>query len=128
MAMKKKSPAIEARQGHSTGGDQPVRVGRKKAAAKKSGDLAGIGTPERTGRTAQRGIDQTNRRLKDPFPADTRLYNQIKYEQSKQDKGGRARTTGRFANQARKATRKLELKKMTKSSYIKQYQERRTGQ
>jgi len=28
MAMKKKSPAIEARQGHSTGGDQPVRVGR----------------------------------------------------------------------------------------------------
>ena len=28
MASKKKSPAIEARQGHSTGGDQPVRVGR----------------------------------------------------------------------------------------------------
>lgn len=98
-----------------------------KPKAKKSGDLAGVESNGKMGRTAKRGVDQANRKLKDPFPADTRLYNQIKYDQSKQDKGGRARTEGRFATQGRKATKKLELKKMVKSATMKKGIERRGG-
>ena len=103
------------------------KAAAKKAAPKKSGDLAGVESNGKMGRTAKRGLDQANRKLKDPFPADTRLYNQIKYDQSKQDKGGRARTEGRFAAQGRKATKKMELKQMVKSATIKKGIERRGG-
>lgn len=103
------------------------KVTAKKSAPKSSNDLSGVGSPERRGRTAQRGIDQANRKSKDPFPADTRLYNQIKYEQSKWDKGGRARTDSRFKAQAKKVQKKFDTKRMVKSATIKKGIERRGG-
>ena len=99
-----------------------------KPKAKKGGDLAGVGTPETPGRTAQRGIDQANRKLKEPNRASYIRAAQLKEAQSKQDKGGRARTDARFKAQDKKMTKKRDTKKMALSIKRKQYEERKAGQ
>ena len=106
MAMKKKAPA-------------------KKAAPKKNNDLSGVGSNSNMGRTAKRGIDQTNRNLSGERTQV--LYNQIKASQSNKGDMGKERTEKRFKDRSNKVQKKSDTKQMVKSAIAKKRTERKGG-
>ncbi len=97
----------------------------KKAAPKKGGDLSGVGSSSNMGRTAKRGIDQTNRVLSGERTQV--LYNQIKASQSNKGDMGSKRTSKRFKNLANKVEKKFDTKQMVKAAIAKKRIERRGG-
>ena len=100
----------------------------KKAAPKKGGDLAGVESDGKMGRTAKRGLDQANRKLTEPRTRLGILANQIKKEQSNKGDMGKQRTSKRFETQDKKVTKKMDTKQMANSVKKKQYLERKRGQ
>ena len=97
----------------------------KKAAPKKNNDLGGVGSSSNMGRTAKRGIDQTNRNLSGERTKV--LYNQIKASQSNKGDMGKERTEKRFKDRSNKVQKKFDTKQMVASAIVKKRTERRGG-